>query len=246
MKLGPSKELEQTIRTINEVFGSAHEQYWLCFGGLWGLVMNSGVIPDGDLDLCTYYGVNRDRIEKCFKSHGYVMSKAILDDVTGKTLYCGFNGAGLPHICLSFWYQSNGYRWYCHDENKDLNGPGVPASGYTFKGIPEDLVDISEKFRLVEWPGISGKYKIRVPRFPGAILDCLYEDWAYRKQRYTPKDYQIIEEKCVSYHQGGVSVPQIKIHINSMAEWNNTAEISNKIAESKLKHRTYLKTTQKK
>ena len=47
--LGPGRLLEKTIGDINDVFKNAKVPYWLCFGGLFGLVVNRGIIPDSDL-----------------------------------------------------------------------------------------------------------------------------------------------------------------------------------------------------
>jgi hypothetical protein len=47
--LKPGQTLENTIRIINEAFHYSSIPYWLCFGGLWALIKNEGVIPDGDL-----------------------------------------------------------------------------------------------------------------------------------------------------------------------------------------------------
>jgi hypothetical protein len=62
----PSQALENTIKIINNAMNYAGMRYWLCFGGLWGLAQNNGIVPDGDLDLCTYYGQDHERIVKSF------------------------------------------------------------------------------------------------------------------------------------------------------------------------------------
>lgn len=240
--LQPGKGIETAVKIINMAMGYAKVQYWLCFGGLWGLIMNKGVIPDGDLDICVLYGEDYKRIQKSFSScpGGYTMAHAMLDDTDrSKALHCSFNSSqGFPHICLSFWYLHKGIRYYCHDQNFEVHGEGVPPSGYWFKGVPESAIG---ETRLVEWPGINQMAKISVPRLPGAILDHLYPDWAYRKQRYEVKRNQVQEDKMVSYHKGGAVSPY-RVHVQSMAQFRDEKYIGKELGNSRREYEALLKT----
>ena len=230
--------LEKTIKIINFVFRYAGLPYWLGFGGLWGLVRNEGVIPDGDLDLCTFYGGDWRRLVRCFQNNGYTLAKALLNDTDPKNIvYCGFNREGFPHICVSFWYLHNGIRYYCHDQHHEVGGEGVPPSGYFFKGVPECHL---EHFRMVEWPGIRQDTHIRVPRMPGALLDYSYPDWAYQKQRYNLLKHEINKEKTVSIFKGGAISPYM-VHMKSMAQWNNKGYIDQQLEAGKNKWLAKLK-----
>lgn len=234
--LQPGRELENSLRIINHVMNYSGVKYWLCFGGLWGLVRNNGIVPDGDLDLCTYYGVDYERVAKSFSgSPGrYEMQKAVIDDVNKMALYCHFVGAGgLPHICLSFWYLHDGIRYYCHDQHHEVVGVGIPKSGYFFRGLPASSVEETpDNFKMVEWPGINQATKIRVPRFPGMILDNLYPDWAYQKQRYEVKNYKVDEERMASYHKGGAISPWA-VHVNSLNDFQNAGYIKSELLKSR-------------
>ena len=232
----PSKELQRTIEIINRVFDNAGYQYWLCFGGLWGLIRNDGVVPDNDLDICTYYGADHKRIAKFFASSpgGYSISNTVISDTDRtKALHCGFNATGLLHICLSFWYEHAGIRYYCHDQNFEIrDGEGVPGSGYFFKGIPSGAL---QKFKRVEWPGIEQQVKISVPMYPGTVLDNLYPDWAWKKQRYViDKNHTVEQDKMVSLHTGGATSPY-RLHLNSMNDFGNERMIKQQLEESQRK-----------
>jgi hypothetical protein len=237
--LEPSPKIETTIRVINQVMSRSVNNYWLCFGALWGIVMNKGVIPDGDLDICVMYGEDYNKIQKTFlcAPGGYTMAHALVDDVTGKALHCSFNSKTLPHICLSFWYPHNGIRYFCHDQNFEVSGIGVPKSGYFFKGVPDSAL---QYFRMVEWPGINQMHKINVPRFPGAVLDNLYPDWAYRKQRYNIKNNNVEEEKMVSYHKGGAISPY-RVHVQSMSSFSDNKGIEIELLKNKASYDTEIK-----
>jgi hypothetical protein len=233
--LGPGKQMENTLRIINQAMNYSGSKYWLCFGGLWGLIQNNGVIPDGDFDLCTYYGEDYERIAKAFEgSPGqYKMSKALISDTEGKALYCSFGStAGYPHICLSFWYLHKGIRYYCHDQHHEVEGVGVPKSGYFFRGVPAYSVDPEEdNFRMVEWPGVHQTAKIRVPRQSGVILDHLYPDWAYRTQKYEVKTGTVDESRMASYHKGGAISPYA-VHKMSMRDWENELHTKDELSKS--------------
>lgn len=242
--LGPSKKLESTLRIIssamrcsNTAAGAQSVRYWLCFGGLWGIVQNNGIIPDGDLDLCCYYGEDWRPIAHAFKRHGYDNTKVLVNDTDkDKALYAAFESKDedLPHICLSFWYEHAGVRYYCHDQHHEVHGVGVPEHGYSFKGVPAGLVeDTPENFFFCEWPGIPGSIKVRVPRSPGGILDHLYPAWPYRRQRYMAK-YEVVPDKMVCYHRGGAISPYM-IHVKSMAEWANSRLVSDRLAEGRVR-----------
>jgi hypothetical protein len=234
----PSKYLENTFRVVNKVFNYVGVPYWLSFGGLWAIARNNGIIPDGDLDLCTYYGADYTRIEKAFKScpGRYELHKTILSDIDGKALYCSYGSPdeGFPHICVSFWYLNNGIRYYCHDQMHEVEkGAGVPKSGYWFRGIKAAAVeDKKDNFALVEWPGINQQVKIRVPtKHCGEILDCMYPCWAFKRQKYVVKTGMVDTNKLDSYYHGGAISPY-SVHVKSMSDWNNTKNIEDQIQES--------------
>jgi hypothetical protein len=236
--LPPSKELECALRVIDNVMKYADTKYWLCFGGLWALVQNDGVIPDGDLDLCTYYGTDFRKIERAFAgSPGqYAMTRAMVDDTAPENaLYCSFSsGCGFPHICLSFWYLHNGIRYYCHDSLREVEGVGSPKSGFFFRGIPGEYVEnIPGNFREVEWPGVNQMAKVRVPRLHvGAILDMLYPDWPYKKQRYEVRTGRVDPSRMASYHKGGAVSPY-NVHVKSMADFKNGELVAMQLSKSK-------------
>lgn len=217
-ELVPSKPLEVSLRMLYETFGK--RDWWLGFGGLWGLIANRGVIPDGDLDVCFLYPQPWEQIVRKFESRGWMCSKVILNDCDkSKALYAGFNRNNFPHICVSIWYPHNGIRYFCHDQDHELHGPGVPTAGYHFKGVPAWAVENQDAFRMVDWPGIDGRTQVRVPVWPGVLLDHCYPSWAYRSQRYIPKDYNDIRpDKTISYHSGGAISPY-RVHLKSMSQW---------------------------
>ncbi len=235
--VSPGRGIEIVLRVLPQAFNYSGVPYWLCFGGLWALVRNSGIIPDGDFDVCTYYGHDYQRIEKAFRGvpGHYVMTKAIVDNTDhSKALYCAYSSQeGYPHICLSFWYLHDGIRYYCHDQHHEVEGVGIPRSGYFFRGIPAYAVeDDPNNFRTVEWPGINQQYKIRVPRAAGVVLDNLYPDWAFKKQHYEVKPGVIEEDKMVSYHKGGAISPYA-VHVSSMADWNNEGHVKQELVKSR-------------
>lgn len=238
--LEPCKKLESAISVINTVMNYARVKYWLSFGGLYGLIRNNGTIPDSDLDLCTNYGVDHNRIIKAFSgSPGrYNNTKVLVSDVDRtKALYAAFSSsAGFPHICLSFWYEHNGIAYYCHDQKKEVEGVGVP-SGYFFKGCPVECI---KEFKMVEWPGISQMYKIRVPRFPGRMLDNMYPDWAYRIQKYNVENNKVQPDKLDSYHKAGAKSPY-EVHVSSMAQWNDRRYIDDQLTKSMQRWNSLLK-----
>jgi len=237
--LKPGKELQKTIQIINAAMGCSNTSwgprsvpYWLCFGGLWAIIQNSGIVPDGDLDLCTYYGQDYHPIVAGFQRHGYHAERIVVSDAEpSNALYIGFSHRELPHLCVSFWYEHNGVRYYCHDQHREVHGVGVPVSGYYFKGVLASSVDPDqEMWAMVEWPGIPGSVRIRVPRFPGSILDSLYPAWAYQKQRYTPRDGVVDPTRVVSIHRGGAISP-FMVHVKSMEQWGDEKYITGQLAE---------------
>lgn len=245
-QLTPGRSTEIAIRVFNQAMNYSGSPYWLSFGGLWAIIRNSGIIPDGDFDLCTYYGADYQRIQKAFKGvpGRYEMTKAIVSDVDKtKALYCSYSSSeGLPHICLSFWYLHEGIRYYCHDQHHEVEGVGVPRSGYFFRGCPaEHVEDNPNNFRMVEWPGINQQIKVRVPRFPGVMLDNLYPDWAYKKQHYEVGKGLIDEERMVSYHKGG-AVSSYAVHVQGMNDWNNQGHVRQELEKSKAAWLIRLKT----
>ena len=245
-KLTPSREMEVAIMVINQAMNYAGIPYWLCFGGLWALIKNNGIVPDGDFDICTYYSQDYTRIAKTLRNvpGRYVMTKALVDDTDrSKALYCSFGSEeGFPHICLSFWYLHDGIRYYCHDQRHEVEGIGVPSSGYSFRGIPAASVDDDpNNFKMVEWPGVNQQAKIRVPRFPGMILDNLYPDWAYKMQKYEVGDGVVDEERMASYHRGGAISPYA-VEVKSMRDFGNSNHIAAELVKSRSKWNIRLKT----
>lgn len=232
LKSGPV--MEKTIRIIDMSFRYSRTHYWLYFGALWGLCQNAGTIPDGDFDMCVYYGSDWHKIVKSFQSFGYTLSKALLNDADNNhIMYCGFNKEGFPHVCLSFWYLHNGIRYYCHDQNFELkNGDiGAPPSGYYFKGVPDFFVHDETMFKRVEWPGINQQYKITVPMLPA--LDYMYPCWPYIKQRFHVLGYgvDINKEKSISVYRHGAISPYM-VHVKSMRQWQDDKYIKNQLEES--------------
>jgi hypothetical protein len=242
-ELKPGKTLEATLRTVDRIFGKLHIPYWLSFGGLWGLVKNNGTIPDGDLDFCVHYGVDWERVISMFERFGWAKSKVMLNDTDHKhAVYFGFNKKGFPHMCVSCWFLHDGIRYYCHDQNRDLcqGTIGVPKSGYYFKGVPAIHTDGEYSFKKVEWPGISGITKVCVPVMAGAMMDYMYPCWEFRKQRYTPIDYEPQEDKMVSIWKSGAMSPYM-VHVRSMDEWNDKGKIDNQLRVSRIKWDAKLK-----
>lgn len=251
MELKPSPLMERTLKVINECLGFAGVPYWLSFGGLFALVRNDGIIPDGDFDICTYYGADWKRIVRAFAGFGMKMSKGVIDDTTGNMLYCGFNYEGdarkFTHICLSFWIKKRGMRWYCHDQNGDLKDGeiGVPKSGYFFKGVPADIVADDRAFKFVEWPGICGRTKVRVPLRAGTLLDTTYIGWAYKWQRYNVYRNQVERDKLHSYYSGGGISPHM-VHLDSVADFGDNQKYDAAYREGRRKYNIKLKEIVKK
>lgn len=247
-ELTPCKGLESTVRIINEVFYK--RDYWICFGGLWGIIMNDGIIPDGDLDVGVLYGYDWKKLVKRFNSYGYQLSKAMLNDVDQEhILYAGFEHNQYPHICVSFWYPHDGYRYFCHDSQGCIpagSGAQVPSKGYSFKGVPAYAVDDQVLgFKMVDWPGLPGRCKIRVPVYPGVMLDHLYPAWAYRKQRYVVQEYgEIHRDRMESYHKGGAISP-MRVHVRSMGDFNNPNFLAKEIERNKNDYAVKLKLQKK-
>jgi hypothetical protein len=246
MPLEPSRLLEQTIKDINYIFQNAKVPYWLCFGGLWGLIMDRGIIPDGDFDLCTYYGEDHEKLIKFFEHLGYSLKKVLLSDTdTSKAMYMGFDNRDMSvHVCVSFWYPYKNLRFYCHDQNNEVGARGsrgIPsAKGYFLRGIERSLIDGDDKFRMVDWLGIPGRTKIRVPRFPGYILDCCYPDWAYWKQRHNVGNYTDQPDKCVSINDHKFNknsfdhaTSQNSLNLMSIGEFANEAKIDDMLETSR-------------
>lgn len=242
MSLAPGEMIEKAIRVIDRAFRYAKTHYWLYFGALWGLCQNNGTIPDGDFDVCVYYGSDWKKIVKSFQQFGYAMSKALQNDVDkDNIMYCGFNKEGWPHICLSFWYLHDNIRYYCHDQNFEIkSGVGVPPSGYFFKGVPDFFVHDESVFRRVEWPGIRQSFKINVPMLPA--LDYLYPCWPYIKQRFQILHHEVDanKDKSISIYRHGAISPYM-VHVKSMAQWKDKNYIDNQLQEGRNKWNRKLK-----
>ena len=249
MELKPSAELEKSIRIINHNMNYTRIPYWLSFGALWGLVRNNGTVPDGDFDICTYYGADWKKIRKVFESRGFTMSKALINDADPENiLYMGFNHPEYAHVCISFWYPAHGMRWYCHDENKDvpMGQTGVPKSGYYMKGVPAEIVNDESMFKMVEWPGIDGLDKIRVPIMAGTMLDNLYIGWAYKKQHYVPGSSHLVDvDKLRSYYAGGAQA-RYAVHLDTFGQMADKPYIDRELAKSEAAWRLRLKEIVKK
>ena len=116
----------------------------------------------------------------------------------------------------------------------------MPKSGYWFRGVPAHCIS---ELKMVEWPGIPQTAKIWVPRYPGAMLDNMYPDWAYKIQKYNiGKAYQVNKDKLDSYHHGGATSPY-EVHVNSMKQWADSRYIKDQLTESGKKWQTKLKIT---
>jgi hypothetical protein len=225
---------------------------------LIAIAKKDGIIPDGDIDICTYYE-HADRwkvIKERFESQGFNMSKAILNDVDpSRIMYCGFNWKEkqtreqyaseefYPHICVSFWYLHNGIRYYCHDQNHELNGPGVPMSGYFFKGFSNEYICDDTFFKRIEWPGIPGQYKVSVPIFPG--LDSMYPGWLYNQQRYIVDRFNVQPDKLRDICRSG-AISKYMVHVNSMGQWNDENYIKQELTKGELAWKLKVKQMRKK
>ena len=232
--LAPGKSLERTLKDISEIFSGI--PHWLCFGALWGLIRNRGVIRDCDFDMCVFYGTDWEFIAARATKAGYKIKKTVLDDTNNKALYMGMYRDDI-YICVSFWYPFDDYCFWCHDQNQEVkDGPGVPVSGYYFKGCEKWMVSA---FMQVEWPGIIQNIKISVPVCAGSLLDLCYPAWPYLKQRYVIKNYQYDENNCISvndpiYFKGAKerAGSRYMVHVKSMNEFNNKEKIRTNLSES--------------
>lgn len=241
--------IKNTMSALRLIFARAKMNYWLSWGALWALVRNKGVLEpkNRDFDICVPYGADFRRIEKAFTSMGYRMSHAMVDDTKPENaLHCGFDPLQVGkfiHVCVAFLYPRESMFWYCHDSTNEISGVAAPNNGYYFRGFPKAGYDDDIYFRMVEWPGIEQSVKIRVPRFPGAILDICYPDWAYKKQRYNiGKNHEVIEEKMASYHKGGAA-PKYAVWVKSMRDWNDNRHVQSQLQNSERKWKANLKTT---
>lgn len=236
----PGDTLRRLMGVLYDSLEPLRIPYWLGFGGLWGIVMNDGVVPDNDFDLCAFYGGDWRRLVKALEqsSGRYTCYKKMLDDANpSQAVYLSFDSPILPHICFSLWYPHNGINYFCHDGLREVNGE-APASEYHFKGVPDTLLEYT---RLVEWPGIDQRFKVRVPRFPGSMLDYCYPDWAYKKQRYNITKNRVEKDKMKSYHKGGAISPYVVI-VKSMAQWRDEKYINQQLKEGRRKWNNLLKT----
>jgi hypothetical protein len=237
--INPSQQLERTIIDIQTIFEGTNTPHWLMFGALWGLIVGHGSVPDGDFDMCTYYGQDWRPIAKAAESEGYTIKKIMLDDTDqSKALYMGFF-KGEIYICLSFWYPFDKYRFWCHDQLQDVkSGAGVPSQ-YFFKGCPAWMVE-GDRFFKSEWPGVDQRYTIRVPTFAGSLLDLSYRNWAYFKQRYVIQNYQPEFDKMISvndpvYNRKNPDVhanSPYKINVKSMSEFRDVGKINSQLKTS--------------
>lgn len=250
MPLKPCKQLEQILRKIEWVFTlQVRIPYWIHFGGLLAIIKKDGVIPDGDIDLCTYYENNQHarKIIDLFCSQGYKLKKVLLNDTNqNEILYCGFDWGKpqtteqyisekfYPHICLSFWYPHNNTRYYCHDQNNDIPAgtEGVPKSGYYFKGFPAEYVQ--EKYlKTVEWPGICAKTKISVPIFP--CLSKMYPGWGYNQQRYYINKKNEVDKTKMRDLWRETATSEQMVHVASMRDWENQGLIENELSAGRVR-----------
>jgi hypothetical protein len=224
--LRPSLIVENTLNEINSIL---HDDYWLCFGGLWGLISNRGVVPDNDFDFCSFYGTKESlTYRQRFEAKGWTCGRVVLNDVPEADgirypLYMGFGKAGYPHVCLSFWYPAQDKYWFCHDEKKEVkNGDEKPLSEFHLKGIPKEFL---KDFMRVEWYACNPKTTVRVPVMAGSILDLCYSKWAFRIHKYWPEGYQMDWGKYVSVNDPhwfkdinkGANSPY-QVRVKSMAE----------------------------
>jgi len=244
--LEPSRLLEQTVKDINYVFQNAKIPYWLCFGGLWGLIVNRGIIPDSDFDVCTYYGQDHERLCYLFERLGYSNKKILLNDVDmSRAIYMGFDNRDYTcHVCVTFWYPYKNLRFYGHDQNNEMNVRGMKGipkkKGYFLRGVERNLIDGEAKLKWVEWIGVPGRVKVRVPRFPGYILDTCYPDWAYWKQRHNVANYTDVPEKCVSVNDHKFNKESFEhatspnaLNLMSIGEFADEARIDGMLVKSR-------------
>jgi len=246
LPLPPGPIIERTIKDINDIFDS--KDYWLAFGGLWGIIRNRGIIPDNDFDICVRYGYDWKQIERKAVKIGYQIKKVMVDDTKKENaLYMGIYNEKI-YICISFWYQFKDLLFWCHDQLQEVHGIGTPQSGYFFKGIHKEYFDRDYKFTMAEWPGIVQNVKIRVPLFSGKLLDLAYPAWPYLKQRYVIKDYSVEEDKCVSvndpvYVKGSHerATSRYRVHVKSMAEFSDEEKINLELSKSAEEWETLLK-----
>ena len=246
------EQIKNTMSALKRVFSRVNSNYWLSFGALWALIRNNGILEpkNRDFDICVPYGLDYKRLEQSFRGMGYKMSHAMVDDTRpSNALHCGFDPVDQTkyiHICVAFLFPREDMLWYCQDSTNEIHGVASPNNGYYFRGFKKDGYDDDVFFRMVEWPGIDQMNKIRVPRFPGTVLDTYYPDWGYKKQRYNiTKKHEVIEEKMQSYHQGGV-VTKYAVWVKSMADWNNKSHVEDQLRNAQKKWITKLKGTQKK
>jgi hypothetical protein len=235
LPLCPSKLLEKTIVDIEEIFqGISH---YICFGALWGLIRNRGIIPDCDFDMCVFYGTDWKEIAKKAESKGYIVKKIMVSDIDkSKALYMGFYKGDI-YICVSFWYPFEDYYFWCHDQHQEVkDGVGCPQTGYFFKGVERWML---AGFMKVEWPGIIQNVKITVPVCSGSILDLCYPAWPFLIQRYVIQNNEVNEEKCVSindpiYVKGSQerATSRYKVHVKSMKEFEDKNKINLQLMES--------------
>ena len=238
--LRPGPAIRDTLRDVSQSFESAGMKYWLCFGGLFAMIKNDGVIPDADFDFCTTYGQDQDRLIRAMEARGYKATKVLLNDADEtKALYVGFGKKGSPHVCVSFWYQFEGILYYCHDQKNEVQGRMAPKSGYWFKGIPANLLQ-DDMFKLVEWPGLDQDFKVRVPMFAGTVLDYCYPCWAYSRQRYQVSMGKAVPEKMQSVYQGHAVSPYM-LHLESMMEWEDPEYIQSELKKGKAQWEKQLK-----
>jgi hypothetical protein len=249
-ELAPSKQLENALKVVHTSFNSAGIPHWLMFGGLWGMIVNRGIVPDSDLDFCARYPANWKVLARMMEVRGYHIRKVLLNDADKENaLYMGFDN-GEVHICVSFWYKWQEMYFWCHDQNNEVEaGEGIPSrQGYFFKGCPQNLIDGDERFMVVEWPGIPGDTRVRVPVFAGELLDLCYPGWMYWKQRYNVHNYQFQEEKCVSVNNpkfnknaSRLAMSPYMVNVRSMNDFSDEAAIRRQLSESRAKWEESLK-----
>jgi hypothetical protein len=241
-ELVPGRQLEGALKIVYSVFNSTHIQHWLMFGGLWGMIVNRGIVPDADLDFCAKYPADWRLLARLMGGRGYTVRKVLLNDANrNEALYMGFDGDEV-HICVSFWYKWKEMYFWCHDQNNEVvSGEGIPANqGYFFKGCPQELIEGEERFMVVDWPGIPGETHVRVPVFAGQLLDLCYPGWMYWKQRYNVHNYQFQEDKCVSvnnpkYNKNAsrVALSPYMVNVRSMNDFADEAAIRKQLDASR-------------
>ena len=243
MELKPSRQLEKLLQNSNT--GLAGIPHWLSFGGLCGMIADRGIIYDGDLDWCTFYGQDYESISRSMTSAGFTVKKVLL--FGDKAIYMGFSHP-VAHVCLSFWYRWKHLCFYCHDQSNEVpSGIGVPASGYYFKGVPSYLVDY---FYDAEYPGIPQATKVRVPVLAGALLDHCYPAWCYHKQRHVIRDYQVEEDRQIFinnpvYNKSAISfekgyVRPYRVHVMSPDEFKDENLIYKQLEQSETEWKSYM------